>query len=80
MLWGGGIFMGEEYNRVIPLPNFPPETQRCSSRPYYNARTRPVKGGRSRFSGCGKVFALPGPKWALNRSKTGLPAIGLHKG
>lgn len=67
--------MGEEYIRVIPSPNFPFKTQRCSSRPYYNARVRPVRGGRSPISGCGKVFALPGPKVALNRSKTGLSAI-----
>ena len=72
--------MGEEYIRRTPLPDFPSKSHGQDHPHSYNARTRPVKGGRRRVSGCGKVFAPPDPKWALNRSKTDLLEIGLHKG
>lgn len=54
--------MGEEYIRVIPSPNFPFKTQRCSSRPYHNARTRPVRGGRRPVSAFGNINTIPGAK------------------
>lgn len=54
--------MGEEYIRVIPSPNFPSKTQRCSSRPYHNARTSPVNGGRRPVSAFGNINTLPGAK------------------
>lgn len=75
MLWGGGIFMGEGYIRRIPLPDFPSQTHGLPYPSIQNARVRPVRGGRSPVSALGSINTLPGPKWALNRSKTALSAI-----
>ena len=72
--------MGEEYIRRTPLPDFPLKTHGLPYPSIRNARTRPVKGGRRPVSALGSINTLPGPKWALNRSKTDLLAIGLHKG
>ena len=72
--------MGEEYIRRTPPPDFPSQIHGCSSTLPTECPVRPVKGGRRRVSGCGKVFALPDPKWASTALKNGLLAIGLHKG
>ena len=72
--------MGEGYIRRIPLVDFRSKTHGAVPPSPPECPVRPVKGGRRRVSGFGKVFAPPGPKWALNRSKTALLALGLHKG
>ena len=72
--------MGEGYIRRTPLPDFPSKSHGQDHPHSYNARTRPVKGGRRPVSALGSINTLPGTKWALNRSKTGLLGIGLHKG
>jgi hypothetical protein len=72
VLWGGGIFTGEEYIRVIPSPNFPSETHGSPYPSPQDARVRPVRGGRRPVSGLSSVFTLPGVKVALNRHSDGV--------
>lgn len=59
--------MGEEYHRMTPLPNFPSKTHGAVPPTPVRSRVGRLKGGRRPVSGWVKVFALPGPKWALNR-------------
>ena len=59
--------MGEEYHRMTPPPDFPLKTHGAVPPTPVRSRVGHLKGGRRRVSGFGKVFALPGPKWALNR-------------
>ena len=59
--------MGEEYHRMTPLPDFALKTHGAVPPTPVRSRVRAVRGGRRHVSGLSKVFALPVPKWALNR-------------
>lgn len=61
MLWGGGIFIGEGYIRRPSPPHFPSETHGAVPPSPPESPVRPVRGGRRRASGCGKVFPYPAP-------------------